>query len=72
MSAGQSISVLLGALGIITTAVVFYVIPGLVATARHKRDAGAIWLLNILAGWTFIGWVGALIWAMTHDQEVGQ
>ncbi len=47
-----------------------YIIPGVVASSRNKRNAGAIWTLNILLGWTLLGWVGALVWAMTHDVVV--
>jgi len=47
-----------------------YILPGVVASSRHKRNAGAIWTLNILLGWSVFGWVGALVWAMTHDAVV--
>ena len=33
--------------------------------ARNKPDFTSILLLNLLAGWTFIGWIIALIWALT-------
>lgn len=42
---------------------VLYFIPTMVAV-NHKQFA-AIFMLNLLLGWTFIGWVGALIWALT-------
>jgi hypothetical protein len=42
-----------------------YFLPAIIA--RRKRDATAIFWLNLLAGWTFLGWVGALIWAITND-----
>ena len=44
-----------------------YFIPAFVA--KGKRNAGAIFLLNLLAGWTVIGWVAALIWAVTNDAQ---
>lgn len=31
----------------------------------NKRSSGAIIALNILLGWTFIGWVVALVWSLT-------
>lgn len=32
-----------------------------------KRNAGAIFVLNLLLGWTVIGWIVALVWALTVD-----
>lgn len=42
-----------------------YFLPTIVGW--NKRNSGAILTLNLLLGWTFIGWVVALVWAMTHD-----
>jgi hypothetical protein len=50
--------------------VVLYLIPAIVAQFREKRNAGAILALNILLGWTGLGWALALIWAVTVDAEV--
>lgn len=44
----------------------FYFLPTIVGW--NKRNSAAIMTLNILLGWTFIGWVVALVWAMTHDK----
>lgn len=41
----------------------FYFLPTYLA--RNKPDFTSILILNILAGWTFIGWIIALIWALT-------
>jgi len=49
---------------------VFYFLPSLVAVARSKRDTLAIFLLNLLLGWTIIGWVFALVWAVKADVPV--
>ena len=40
-----------------------YFLPTIVG--RDKRNAGAIFTLNLLLGWTLVGWVVALVWAMT-------
>jgi hypothetical protein len=29
---------------------------------RAKRDSMAIFALNLLGGWTVVGWVAALVW----------
>jgi hypothetical protein len=34
---------------------------------RRKRNVGAIFALNLLLGWTLVGWVVALVWALSHD-----
>lgn len=47
--------------------IVVYFIPTIIAW--NKRNADAIIALNFFLGWTFIGWVGALVWALTKDQE---
>jgi hypothetical protein len=43
--------------------IVCYFLPAQVAIRRHVPDTGSIMALNILAGWTLIGWVVAMVWA---------
>lgn len=44
-----------------------YFLPTIVGYG--KRNTGAIFALNALLGWTFIGWVVAFIWAVTKDDN---
>lgn len=46
-----------------------YFIPSMIAAARNKRQKLAIFMLNLCAGWTFLGWVGSLVWAVLPDGE---
>ena len=46
---------------------VMYFLPTIIALARNKRDIAAILLLNFFLGWSVIGWVVALIWAVKTD-----
>ena len=49
-----------------------YMAPSFVAGLRHHKNTNAITVLNLLTGWTLIGWVAALVWASTnnvHEQE---
>jgi hypothetical protein len=39
----------------------------LIALTRHHLNAGPIAILNIFLGWTFVGWVVALVWCFTAD-----
>ena len=50
--------------------VVTYFIPAIVG--RKKRNAAAIFFLNLFLGWTVAGWIVALIWALTKDSETPQ
>ncbi len=43
----------------------FYFIPTIVGW--NKRNASAIFMLNLFLGWSLIGWVVALVWATTKD-----
>jgi len=43
-----------------------YFLPSIIG--RDKRDAAGIFLLNLLLGWTVIGWIIALIWAVSAER----
>ncbi len=45
---------------------VLYFLPAILG--RDKSDATGIFLLNLFLGWTLIGWVAALIWAISSDR----
>lgn len=49
---------------------VLYFLPAIIGFARSKRDAVSILVLNLFLGWTAIGWVIALIWALKQDAPV--
>ncbi|MFC1846897.1 superinfection immunity protein [Chloroflexota bacterium] len=42
----------------------FYFLPTIIALIRKQPNTLAIFLLNFFLGWTFIGWVVSLIWAV--------
>ena len=46
-----------------------YFIPSFVAHKKQHIQKTSILLLNIFLGWTFIGWVVALIWANLKDKN---
>ena len=47
-----------------------YFIPSFVAYFKEpqKKNATAIFILNLFLGWTIIGWVVALCWALCEDK----
>ena len=46
---------------------VIYFLPAIIASVRSHRQTMAIVVLNLLLGWTLIGWVVAIVWACTAD-----
>lgn len=48
------------------TILVLYFLPALISTLRRHHNMNAIFLLNLFLGWTFIGWIVALVWSATN------
>ena len=52
---------------------VLYWLPTIIAIARHTHSALGVAALNFLLGWTGVGWVLALMWALAaspHAQVI--
>jgi hypothetical protein len=49
---------------------VAYLAPTAIAYHRHHHQTLAIGALNVLLGWTVIGWIAAFIWACTYTPDV--
>jgi len=48
----------------------FYFLPSIIGFASGKANGVAIFVLNLLLGWTLVGWVVSLVWALTKDGVV--
>ena len=46
-----------------------YFVPTIIAVIRQTRNLVAIIVLNLLAGWTFLGWVASLVWAIVDAKK---
>jgi hypothetical protein len=46
-----------------------YLLPGIIAYNKDRRNKLAIMWATIFLGWTGIGWVVALIWALTSEKK---
>jgi uncharacterized membrane protein YhaH (DUF805 family) len=44
-----------------------YLLPTIVGALRRRKDLGRIVIVNMLLGWTFIGWCVALLWSLGLD-----
>ncbi len=53
------------ALGLFVAACV-YLLPSVVAASTRHRHVGAIIALNVLLGWTIVGWLIAFVWALVN------
>ena len=43
---------------------VVYFAPTIIAVRGDHNNQGAIAVLNLLLGWTFLGWVAAMVWSV--------
>ncbi len=50
-------------------AIVVYFVPSIVAYARRTQNFLAIFLVNLFLGWSLLGWVGSLIWALLDEKK---
>ncbi len=54
-------------IGVIVLFLLFYFLPTIIAMLSGKLNILAILALNLFLGWTFVGWIIALVWALTND-----
>lgn len=45
-------------------------LPSIIGLVRHHKNLAGIFILNLFLGWTFIGWVVALIWSASDSNVV--
>jgi hypothetical protein len=48
---------------------VLYFLPAFIAKSRKHRNLTGVTLLNLFLGWTFLGWIVALIWSCINGPE---
>lgn len=49
--------------------IAIYFAPSIVAGIQQHPKSGGIVTLNLFLGWTFLGWVVALVWAVSGNNE---
>ncbi len=52
--------------------VAIYMLPTLIAYARDIPARQTITVLNIVAGWTLIGWIVCFIWALMAETQADE
>jgi hypothetical protein len=54
-------------LALAPVALLTYFLPVLIGYARHHRYSSLIGALNLVIGWTGLGWLACLLWAINRD-----
>jgi hypothetical protein len=57
-------------LALLVIVLFLYLLPTFVAVCRGHHNTLAIGALNVLLGWTFLGWIGALVWSFTAPRHL--
>ena len=47
---------------------IMYFVPSIVAFSRSHKDAPAIVAVNFFFGWSVVGWIWALVWALADPR----
>jgi hypothetical protein len=64
MPSSESMSTLSGLI-LLALILAIYFLPAIVALNRQHKNAIPILIVNLFLGWTLLGWVIALSWALT-------
>lgn len=44
---------------------IIYFVPSIIGFSRGHTNSAAIFILNLLFGWTFVGWIAVFVWSLT-------
>jgi hypothetical protein len=61
---------MIGGTFIILVLMFLYLVPTFIAAARHRQNRIMIFNVNLLIGWTLIGWIVALVWSLSRDAVI--
>lgn len=59
----------LGVVLIFAISIALYFLPVIVAQSRRHKNLDAIVVLDVILGWTILGWVIALVWSFTSNTK---
>ena len=65
-------SLVIGHWIIVVGVVGVYFVPCIVGQVRDVKPYAAIAMLNVFLGWTFLGWIGALLWAAVAEKKTAK
>lgn len=53
----------------VTFGVAMYFLPTIIAVVGRRRNAVLVAVVNTLLGWSFVGWIVALVMAVTREPQ---
>jgi hypothetical protein len=59
-------------LALLLVGLLLYATPSFIAFMRGHHQRFAILALNLLVGWSFLGWVASLVWSLTETRSQSQ
>jgi hypothetical protein len=54
---------------VVTVLTLAYTLPWAIAATRNKTNTASIAVINILLGWSLIGWIVALVMSLTSEPQ---
>tara|TARA_R110000868_G_scaffold281159_12_gene541550 strand:- start:1280 stop:1480 length:201 start_codon:yes stop_codon:yes gene_type:complete len=57
-------------LGVLLLALVIFFLPTVIAFGKGHKYCWIILFINVVFGFTLIGWFGALIWSVAGDDDI--
>lgn len=48
--------------------VYLYFLPTFKAIKKRRKDKFWVFLINLIIGWTILGWLGCLVWVAQNDE----
>jgi positive regulator of sigma E activity len=49
---------------------IVYFVPTVLAWWMHVKSTRAIFYVNLVFGWTIVGWIVAMMWVMAERNEI--
>ena len=54
----------------VVLAFTIYFIPVSIAIMRDHHNTLGVFVVNLFLGWTFLGWVAALVWSFIKSEQI--
>ena len=69
-STADTVSAFFAVLLVLVVSIGLYLLPTIQAISRGQPNTTAIIIVNVALGWTLVGWVVAMVWAVKEPEPV--